>query len=105
MEKYSNFEKSSFDIQQSEWLRYTLDNSSPTTILDKIADSREMDREVFLEKVGQKILYIFEILGKQQKDEDRLNQCETVYDLSKFIQKFETKVDQSSFTIYSEIIK
>ena len=81
---YSSFELDLFDIQQSEWKTWYLDNTSSTPFVDSLATARGIDRLVLLGKIGTKVLEFSIILGQQHAKEDAIKAATSIEELEQF---------------------
>jgi len=77
LELYSELEKSTFQSQEDEWIRWNTDNTISTTIIDVLATARGIDRLVLLDKIGNNVLSRITLVGEQQAKEDEINACTT----------------------------
>jgi len=68
--KFSEFEKSTFNIQSFEWSAWKQNANAETPFVNQLAFSRGIDRLVLLAKIETKMLEIATILGQQQAEED-----------------------------------
>lgn len=79
-------EVETWDIQKSEAEAWEKDNNSSTPFIDKLAESREMDRELLISKVLEKTIayrdYIGTLTGIRQKLEDRIKAANNIDDLN-----------------------
>lgn len=81
MEEVPDFEVQTWGIQAAEARAYMSDSSSPTPVLDKIAEARQVDRIVLIQKAYKKALQyeqmVYLVTGLRQKYEDALKKAST----------------------------
>ncbi|BCD61757.1 hypothetical protein NrS5_53 [Nitratiruptor phage NrS-5] len=76
--QYAPYEIESFQDQREEWREWVKDNSTPTPIVDALAQARGIDRVELLNRIGQKVVQIISIQGLQNKLEDQVNAAQTI---------------------------
>ena len=91
MTKYTpDYELQTFDIQQTEWVTWSQDNTKLTPNCDRIALGRGMDRVELLTRVGLKVSIVFDVLGAQQGQVDLIEACTTMTELNALLASAQT---------------
>ena len=80
-----------WNIQQTEYEKWSIDNSSPTPFVDNLAQAREIEKTILIEKIGAKInafkSYMAQLTGERQKFEDQIKSAKTPDELKSIIWK------------------
>lgn len=79
---YTVYELESFQDQRLEWKAWLSDNTALTPIVDALALSRGIPREMLLQKIGEKVTYLITIQGEQNSAEDSVASCNSLEDLA-----------------------
>jgi len=80
--KYTTYELESFADQRLEWRTWRINNSASTPIVDILAEARGISKDQLMEKIAEKITFIGNIQGAQNKLEDEVKACNTVEEIN-----------------------
>lgn len=76
--QYAPYEIESFADQRAEWRAWMADNTAKTPIVDALAQARGIDREVLLQRIGEKVTQIVQLQGTQNRIEDSVKMLNDV---------------------------
>ncbi len=76
--QYAPYEIESFADQRAEWRAWVAGNTAKTPIVDALAQARGIDREVLLQRIGEKVTQIVQLQGTQNKLEDQVKSMDKV---------------------------
>lgn len=79
--KYPKREVDTFGVKQAEATAYTLDNTSPTPVIDSIVAGTGEDRVAYIESVMQKVTYLAMQEGEMVSVRDAIKACTTQEEL------------------------
>lgn len=89
---YPEAEQKTWDIQRQEAIVYSKDNTVKTPMIDNIAESRGVDKEVLVNKILEKANKLDIVTGKaigyRQRAEDVISEVVTFDELVKIVEEF-----------------
>lgn len=77
----AEFELATWETQRSEWVRYVADNTATTPYCDTLANTRGINRDDLMAKIGAKVVGVATVQGNLHKLEDVINACTTIDDV------------------------
>jgi hypothetical protein len=71
----AEFERNTWEIQRTEWLRFQDNNLANTPYCDTLCQARGITKELLMEKIGNKVVQIAAIQGQLHQKLDQIKAC------------------------------